>query len=65
MYTSSYSIEKVAGTTHREALAAAEARRLARAVRTTPTDTQPASPAGGTIRIPRPRRWFGVAVASR
>jgi len=65
MYTSSYSIQKVAASTHREALAAAEARRLARAVRSTHTGTQPVSPASGTIRIPRPSRWFGVAVASR
>jgi hypothetical protein len=65
MYTS-YSIEKIAGTHRREALAAAEERRLARAVRrTAPTEPTPVSPAAGTIRIPRQRRWFGLAVAGR
>lgn len=62
----SYAIEKIAASKRREVLAAADARRLARAFRsTTPAATQPGSPAAGTIRIPRPRRWFDVAVASR
>ena len=64
MYNS-YVIETIADSTHREALAAAEARRLARAFRSTPADVQPASPARGTIRIPRHRRWFGIALAGR
>jgi hypothetical protein len=64
MFTS-YSLEMIASSTHREALAAAEARRLARAVRSTRKDTEPASPARDTIRIPRSLRWFGVAVAGR
>lgn len=65
MYTS-YSIEKIASSNHREALAAAEQRRLARAFRSTPpAEALQQSPAGGTIRIPRQRRWFGVAVAGR
>ena len=65
MYTS-YSIEKIADSNRREALAAAEARRLARAFRrTAPAEAQQESPTAGTIRIPRQRRWFGVAVASR
>jgi hypothetical protein len=61
----SYSIEKIAASNRTDALAAAEARRLARAFRTTSTRVEPqsASPAAGTIRIPRRRRWFGVAAA--
>ena len=63
MYTS-YSIEKIADSNRREALAAAEARRLARAFRRTVTaESQQESPSAGTIRIPRQRRWFGVVVA--
>ena len=62
MYTS-YSIEKIASSNHREAIAAAEQRRLARAFRSTPSaEAQQQSPATGPIRIPRHRRWFGVAV---
>lgn len=65
MYTS-YSIEKIASNNRREALAAAEERRLARAFRNAPpAEAQLESPSAGTIRIPRPRRWFGVAVAGR
>lgn len=65
MYTS-YAIEKVASQNRREAVAAAEQRRLARAFRSTPpAEALPQSPASGTIRIPRQRRWFGVAVAGR
>ena len=65
MYTS-YSIEKVASSNRTEAIAAAEARRLARAVRrTTPAGPQQESPATSTIRIPRQRRWFGIAVAGQ
>ena len=62
MYTS-YSIEKIASTNRREAIAAAEARRVTRAVRrSTPAEPRPASPTSDPIRIPRRRRWFGVAV---
>lgn len=65
MYTS-YSIEKIASSNRREALAAADARRLARAFRRTPgAEAQQESPTTGTIRIPRQRRWFGVAVVGR
>lgn len=65
MYTS-YSIEKIASSNRREALAAADARRLARAFRrTAPAEPRQESPTTGTIRIPRQRRWFGVAVAGR
>lgn len=65
MYTS-YAIEKVASQNRREAVAAAEQRRLARAFRSTPpAEGLPQSPASGTIRLPRQRRWFGVAVAGR
>jgi hypothetical protein len=65
MYTS-YAIEKIATNNRREAVAAAEQRRLARAFRSTPpAEGQQQSPATGTIRIPRPRRWFGVALAGR
>lgn len=65
MYTS-YSIEKIAGSNRREALAAAEQRRLVRALRSTPpAEAQQQSPAADTIRIPRQRRWFGVALAGR
>lgn len=59
-----YSIEKVAAHTRREAIAAAEARAVARAFRRTPAASSE-SPSSGTVRAPRPRRWFGVAVASR
>jgi len=60
-----YYIEMIADSNRREALAAADARRLARAFRrTAPAEVQQ-SPTSGTIRIPRPRRWFGVAVAGR
>lgn len=62
MYTS-YSIEKVASSNRAEALAAAEASRLARAVRrTAPAVPQHASPATGTIRVPRQRRWLDQLV---
>ena len=65
MYTS-YSIEKIADSNRREALAAAEARRLARAFRrTAPAEAQQESPTAGTIRMPRQRRRFGVAVVGR
>ena len=61
----SYVIETIADSLRRDALAAADARRLARAFRpTAPAEVQQ-SPSTGTIRIPRQRRWFGVAVASR
>ena len=65
MYTS-YAIEMIASSNHREAIAAAEQRRLVRALRSAPpAEAQLQAPATGTIRIPRPRRWFGVAVAGR
>jgi hypothetical protein len=58
MYTS-YAIEKVAESSRREALAAAEQRRLAREVRRPQQDTATTAPSG--IRIARPRRWLGLA----
>lgn len=62
MYTS-YSIEKVASSNRTEAIAAAQARRLAREVRrTTPVGPQHESPSTGTIRIPRQRRWLDQLV---
>ncbi len=65
MYTS-YSIEKIASSNRHEALAAAAERRTARAFRATAqAEPRQESPATGTIRIPRQRRWFGVAVAGR
>jgi hypothetical protein len=64
MYNS-YVIETIADNKRREALAAADARRLARALRRTASAEAQPSPRSGTIRIPRPRRWFGVAVPSR
>ena len=63
MYNS-YVIETIADSKRRDALADADARRLARAFRrTAPAEVQK-SPTTG-IRIPRQRRWFGVAVAGR
>ena len=65
MYTS-YAIEKIASSNLHDALAAAEERRLARAFRrTAAVEPQRQSPATGTIRIPRQRRWFGVAITGR
>lgn len=65
MYTT-YAIEKIALSNHREALAAAEQRRMARAVRrTAPADTRQDPPGAGTVRFPRRRRWLGIVVAGR
>lgn len=65
MHTS-YSIEKIASGNRHEALAAAEERRTARAFRrTAAVEPQRQQPAGGTIRLPRQRRWFGVALTGR
>lgn len=65
MHTS-YSIEKIASSNRREALAGAEERRTARAFRgAAPAAPRHESPTAGTIRIPRRRRWFGVVVTGR
>ena len=63
MFTS-YSIEKIASSNRHEALAAAAERRTRPRVPRAPlpAEPRPESPATGTIRIPRQRRWFGVAI---
>lgn len=60
MYTS-HSIEKIAASNRREALVAADQRRLAREVRrTAPRPAAPATTGVGTT-VPRPHRWFDMS----
>ena len=67
MYTS-YAIEKIASSNLHEALAAAEERRTA-ARRVPRHSTRPnrgrSHPRRATLRIPRLRRWFGIAPLRR
>ena len=58
MNTSTYTTEKIAAYNRHDALAAAEQSRLAREARRPQQDTTTA-PTG--IRIPRQRRWLGLA----
>lgn len=68
MYTS-YSLEKVASSSHTERLASAEQHRLARELRrqrgqhTTQLPDVPATaPTRVPVRVPRQRRWLGAFV---
>lgn len=67
MHTS-YSLEKVATSSHTERLAQAEQHRLARELRqrrqrTTGLPDVPATaPTRVPVRVPRPRRWLGAFV---